>query len=269
MGQRRWHSRDYLRHLLSRDEGIDGAAPLLADKITAKQTPSRDHIFVGWSSTAYLEAGRVVNDIHMHCNSPLTLGQLQFRQHQLTALEMAQDWPNKRFDEIHWLRALPSAPIPYLQLFAHAKIVHIHHLEPPGPDVHPHARHYLWANWDELAAFWASLYLARENSCIPGLNWDSYTAWSPSPRVGQVESSWGTTTALATSSLLAQLKPADHSDTTQALLLIESNLDFTFGDLINTAHRLEAAIEQQIIASGWLARGVSGCGLRLLRFGPP
>lgn len=80
--------------------------------------------------------------------------------------------------------------------------------------------------------------------------------------------SWGTTAPLAATGLLAQVQPADHAGTTQALLLIESNLDLTIGDLTNVVDRLGAAIECQVIATGWLSKGHSGCGLKLLRFGP-
>lgn len=267
MGPRRWHSRDDLCRLPSRDESINGTASLLADKFT-EQTPPGGHITIGWSSTAYVDAKQVVQDIKTHCNSSSTLGLLRFRRHHITALEAAQGWPDKRFDEVHWLEVPPSGPIPYLQLFAHADIVHVHHLEPPDSDIHPHARHYLWGNWDELAAFWASLYLARENPCVPGLNWNSYTTWSPGPGLGRVASFWATTAVLAAAGLLAQIKPADHAATPQALLLIEANLDLTVGDLISVLDLLETSSKHQVIATGWLSRGYSGCGLRLLRFGP-
>lgn len=240
----------------------------LAHEVTTAQALPRDCIKIGLAAETHTEARQVVNDIQMHCNGLLALDQLRFRRHRFTALDTAQSWSNQRFNEIHWLRASPSDPIPYPQLFAHAKIVHVHHLDPPASDTHPHARHYLWRSWDELAAYWASLYVARENPSVPGLDWNSYTTWSPGPGFGQVTNSWGTTAPLAATGLLAQVQPADHAGTTQALLLIESNLDLTIGDLTNVVDRLGAAIECQVIATGWLSKGHSGCGLKLLRFGP-
>lgn len=239
----------------------------LAHEVTTAQALPRDCIKIGLAAETHTEARQVVNDIQMHCNGLLALGLLHFRRHRFTALDTAQNWSNQRLNEIHWLRASPSDEIPYPRLFAHANIVHVHYLNPSASDTHPHARHYLWRSWDELAAFWASLYVARENPSVPGLDWNSYTTWSPGPGYGQVTNSWGTTASLAATSLLEQVQPADHPGTAHALLLIESNLDLTIGDLTSVVDRLGAATECQVVATGWLSKGHSGCALKLLRFG--
>lgn len=214
------------------------------------------------------EAKQLMESLLKHCNTVLPVYGSRCGKHRFTALSQEQICTEQRFYELHWLCSSVDSSVPTEQLSELADIIHIHYFTPARPHLHTSHRTYLWRNQLELTAFWASLYLARELSSIPGLNWSSYPAWSLESCIGQATAGWGSTHKEAVSSLLSQIGHDTRACALQALLVIESNHSLTFGDYVDVLEQMDLVIECDVIPTGWLADGYSGYGLKLLLFGP-
>ncbi len=268
MGARRWRTRDYLCHLHCQGEDLESDATLLAC-----QTQSRRELTVGCFEIALVaatetEARQVLRCMLKHYSAAHSVGHQHYYLHHFTALSLNQDWPKGHFNELHWLNTSTTSPMPWELLSELADTLHIHHFTPPSPDLQSPAHHYRWRNRQDLAAFWASLYQAREAQNILGLDWSSYATWSTGLCIGQVSAGWGTTPATAVAALLAEIKLEMHGHAAQALLVIEANHSFTLGDYANTLDLLGVAIGCEVIATGWQAANYVGYGLKLLIFAP-
>ena len=158
--------------------------------------------------------------------------------------------------------------MPWEHLTGLADTIHIHHFTQAKPPAYPQFRSYLWQSQQELAAFWASLYLAREIRGIPGLKWDSSASYPSGSTVGQTAAGWGSTPTAAVASLLANTPLAMRSCALDALLVIEANYDFTWGGYATVIEQVSKAIGRDVIPTGWMTANYSGCGLKLLVFSP-
>lgn len=268
MSLRRWQPRDYLYHLHCQGEDLESPTQL-----QRYQTQCRRELIVGRFEIALVaatdtEAKQVLRCILKRCNVAHAVGQQHCGLHHFTALGLNQDWPKQRFNEVHWLNSLATSTTPWERLSELADTVHVHHFAPPGPVLQSSAHHYQWRNQQDLVAFWASLYQAREASNIPGLDWSSYATWSTGLCLGQVSAGWGDTSGAAVAALLAQMKPEMHGHAAQALLVIETNNNFTLGDYVNILELLGTTIGCEVIATGWQAADYVGYGLKLLAFSP-
>lgn len=268
MSLRRWQPRDYLYHLHCQGEDLESPTQLLEYRTQCRQ------LIVGRFEIALVaatdtEAKQVLRCMLKHRSVTHEIGSHIFGLHHFTALGLNQDWPKRRFSELHWLNTSAPSPMPWERLCELADTVHIHHFAPPGPALQSPAHHYQWRNRQNLAAFWASLYQAREASNIPGLDWSSYASWSTGLCLGQVSAGWGTTPTTAVAALLAEMKPAIHGHATQALLVIKANHNFTLGDYTSILELIGPAIGCEVIVTGWQTADHAGYGLQLLSFSAP
>lgn len=183
------------------------------------------------------------------------------------ALGMDESWPEKYFHEVHWLPN-GNVALPRQSLASLAAIVHIHQCRLPHRELHSGFRHYIWDSSEQMAGFWASLYRARGNPAIPGLDWNSYTNWSPGLRVGRSLHAHGTNLAEAVESLSARLHDNPCRAAVQALLIIEAGCPVTFGGYVDALERLGRVTGAEVIPTGWQEVQGSGCGLWLSWFEP-
>lgn len=214
------------------------------------------------------EAKQLMESLLKHCNTVLPVDGSRCGKHHFTALSQERICPEQRFDELHWLCSPANHSVPEEQLSELADIIHIHYFPPTRPHLYTSFRSYLWRTQLELTTFWASLYLAREMSSIPGLNWNSYPSRSLGSSIGQATAGWGSTPTEAVASLLTQTGYETRTRALQALLVIESNVSMTFGDYIDVLEQLDLVIQCDVIPTGWLTDEYSGYGLKLLLFGP-
>lgn len=259
-----WRLRDYLYHVLYQGEDVESAR----QSVGHQHPDYRCGIEIALIAATEAVAKQLVGSILKHCSTALPIDEWRCGKLNFTALGLDQTWPNRSFDELHWLCTSSGSATPWEHLPGLVDTIHIHHFTQDKPPPYPHFRNYQWRNQQELAAFWASLYLAREIRGIPGLNWDSYAPWSPGPTIGQTAAGWGATPTAAVASLLANTPPAMCSSALHALLVIEANYDFTPGDYVSVLEQLGKVIECDVIPTGWLTADYSGCGLKLLIFSP-
>lgn len=158
--------------------------------------------------------------------------------------------------------------MPWEHLSGLADTIHIHHFTQTKTQVYPPFRSYKWQSQRELAAFWASLYLAREIRGIPGLKWDSFASYLSGQTVGQTAAGWGSTPTAAVASLLANTPLAMRNFALDALLVIEANYDLTWGDYASVMEHVGKAIGHNVVPTGWMISNYSGYGLKLLVFSP-
>lgn len=259
-----WRPRDYLYHVLCQGEDVENARQSVEHQHPDYRCPNPNGIEIALIAETEAEAKQLVGRILQHCSSALPKEQSHCGLLNFTALGLDQDLPNRRFEEIHWLCTSAGSAAPCEHLSGLADIIHIHHFTQARPLIYPRFRNYQWRNQRELAAFWASLYLAQEIRSIPGLNWDSYASWSPGPTIGQTATGWGITPTDSVASLLADTQPAMCSDALHTLLVIEANFDLTLGDYVSVQEQLGEVIECELITTGWQTANSSGFGLKLL-----
>lgn len=263
-----WRPHDYRYHLLGLDEDIESARKSVEHQFTNGQKLNKKIFEVALTAATEAEAKQLVNCILRHCSTALYIDNEHCGQLRFTALGQKQAWPNKHFDELHWLCTSPASVVPWEDLSGWAEIVHIHHFsQAPLPAI-PQARNYQWQNQQELAAFWASLYLAREINGVPGLNWDSYGSWSPDSTIGQTSAGWGSTLTAAVAALLAGTPIEMRGCALSSLLVIEANEAFTWGDYCSVMEQVGKALRHEITPTGWITADYSGYGLKLLVFSP-
>lgn len=185
---------------------------------------------------------------------------------QFFALGMDESRIEKYFHEVHWLPG-GNAVLPRQSLSSLAAIVHTHQWRLPYRELHSGFRHYIWDSSEQMAGFWASLYRARGNPAIPGLDWNSYADWSPGLRVGRSLRAHGVNLAEAVELLSARLHDTPCRAAGQALLIIEAGCQVTFGGYIDALERLGRETGAEVIPTGWQVAQSSGCGLWLSWFG--
>lgn len=263
-----WRPRDYLYHLLGLGEDVEGARKIVENQFTDIQRLSTSNFEVALIAATEAEARQLVSCILQRCSTALPIDGGRCGQLNFTALGQNQAWPDKSFDEFHWLCAPSDSAMPWEHLSGAADTLHVHYFTQAEPPAYPHFRSYLWGSQQELAAFWASLYLAREIRGIPGLKWDSYASWSPGSTIGQTAAGWGSTPTAAIASLLANTPLAMRSCARDALLVVEANYGFTWGDYADVMEHVGKAIGRDVIPTGWMSANYSGYGLKLLVFSP-
>lgn len=182
------------------------------------------------------------------------------------ALGMDESRPEMFFHEVHWLPG-GNAVLPRQSLSSLAAIVHTHQWRLPYRELHSGFRHYIWDSSEQMAGFWASLYRARGNPAIPGLDWNSYADWSPGLRVGRSLRACGVNLAEAVELLSARLHDTPCRAAGQALLIIEAGCPVTFGGYVDALERLGRETGAEVIPTGWQVAQSSGCGLWLSWFG--
>lgn len=263
-----WRPRDYLFHLLGLGEDVESARKSLEHQLTGGQELSTGTFEIALIAATEAEAKQLVSCILQHCSNALPIAAGRCGQLNFSALGHNQAWSDKRFDELHWLCTPTDSAMPWEHLSSVADTLHVHYFTQPKPPAYPHFRSYHWGSRHELAAFWASLYLAREIRGIPGLKWDSYASWSPGSTIGQTSAGWGYTLTAAIASLLANTPLAMRSCARDALLVVEANYDFTWGDYANVMEQVGKAIGRDVAPTGWMTADYSGYGLKLLVFSP-
>lgn len=182
------------------------------------------------------------------------------------ALGMDESRSERFFHEAHWLPG-GNTVLPRQSLVSLAAIVHIHQWRLPHRELHSGFRHYIWDSSEQMAGFWASLYRARGNPAIPGLDWNSYADWSPGLRVGRSLRAHGVNLAEAVELLSARLHDTPCRAADQALLIIEAGCQVTFGGYVDALERLGRETGAEVIPTGWQVTQSSGCGLWLSWFG--
>ncbi|GLZ88082.1 hypothetical protein Pres01_41330 [Metapseudomonas resinovorans] len=268
MSFRRWRPRDFLYYLHCQGEDVESAKRGLAHQYPDYRELTMGHFEIALVAATDTEARQVLHGMRKHCGVAHPIGQRHWGRHHFTALGLNQNWPRRRFDELHWLNTTASGTTPWERLSESADTVHIHHFAPPGPVLQIPARHYQWRSRQDLVSFWASLYLAREGPCIPGLDWSSYANWSTGASLGHASVGRGATPAAAVAALLAQTEPAVLGNAVHALLVIEANHSLTLGDYASILELLGTAIGCEVIATGYLSANYADHALRLLAFGP-
>ncbi|WP_394562122.1 hypothetical protein [Aquipseudomonas alcaligenes] len=263
-----WRPRDYLYHLLGLGEDVESARKSMEHQFTDCQELRTSNFEVALIAATEAEAKQLVSCILQHCSTALPIDGRRCGQLNFTALGQDQTWPDKRFDELHWLSTSSDSEVPWEQLSGLADIVHVHHFSKAAPLTAPQACNYQWRSQQELTDFWASLYLAREIRGIPGLKWDSFAPWPPGSTVGQTAAGWGSTPTAAVASLLASTPLATLDSAPDALLVIEANYGFTWGDYAYVMEQVAKAIGREVSSTGWMATNYSGYGLKLLVFSP-
>jgi len=263
-----WGPRDYLYHLLGLGEDVESARKSVEHQLTDCQELSTSNFEVALIAATEAEAKQLVSCILQHCSTALPVDGGRCGQLHFTALGQNQTWPDKRFDELHWLCTSPGSAMPWEHLSGLSESIHIHHFTQTEPQVYPPFRSYKWQSQRELAAFWASLYLAREIRGIPGLKWDSFASYLPGSTVGQTAAGWGSTPTAAVASLLANTPLAMCNFALDALLVIEANYDLTWGDYASVMEHVGKAIWHNVVPTGWMTANYSGYGLKLLVFNP-
>lgn len=264
---------DYLYHLLNQDGDIEDQATDTPQETQSARGPSSSHFSIAWIAETQAEAQSMVDRILALPVSGFPRQANGFDRHLFFAHGLDQGWPTtssgQRFDEVHWLRSASNNPLPP-HLDQLGGIIHVHHLAPCKAQAYPGFRSYQWRTEQALSELWTSLYLAREMQCIPGLNWDSYSAWQPAEScIGKATVAWGATPADAIDALLAEAKQATFAATTEAILIIEGNYDLSIGDYIDMLTAFEKEIGCNAIPTGWAIPDYAGCGLKLLYFSHP
>lgn len=265
----RWQPRGYFYQLLNQADDIESAAIDAAQKTLDLRERYSINFDIALVAETQAKAQQLLGMLKQSSAALLAKANC-FNRHRFTAHGLDQPWPERHFDEIHWLSSSSEEPPPSDFLSDMADVIHVHHLAPCKPLPCSGCRTYLWHTEQALAEFWTSLYLAREMPSIPGLDWDSYSSWQPAELcIGQAVTSRGPTPSAATAALLAQVKHARLSTAAEAILVIEGSYDLSIGDYVDILRTLESEVGCDVIPTGWTAPTYSGCGLRLLTFCPP
>jgi len=129
-------------------------------------------------------------------------------------------------------------------------------------------RVYQWTKEQDMFDFWHTLYAARDNPNLLGLDWTSYATWSPQQLIGRYVSAQAKSALQALQHLRNRVRLNQSDRAQEALLVVEGTPTLTLDEYAQIVDSLAEVLGCEIAPVLHLTDLHEGCKMKLLMFSP-
>ncbi|UTN84516.1 hypothetical protein [Pseudomonas aeruginosa] len=258
--------RDYLFYLLDIGDDPQVAVPLVSQQSSPPTQEGRYEIAL--LAATEEEALRACREFLERGSSPHELPKQRQSRHNFHPIATDTTWPTQRFHELHWLCSHRDSPANLQRLKGLADIIHVHYLRPAPSAMPAGIRVYQWTKEQDMFDFWHTLYAARDNPNLLGLDWTSYATWNPQQLIGRYVSAQAKSALQALQHLRNRVRLNQSDRAQEALLVVEGTPTLTLGEYAQIVDSLAEVLGCEIAPVLHLTDLHEGCKMKLLMFSP-